>query len=237
MIRDFHSLTRAVLRPMRSACMGAVNAIALAACLAAAACTHAFADGQAAIVTLSVNIGASEAFYVDHQARYLPADGPHAVVLVHQSGADMASWRDLQQVLGERGIASLATAETHAGDVIAAIAFLTDKGYANIVPLGASAGGGGVLQALADAAWPGVSRAILLATASGPPLARDGVRSLHIVGVRDFYAAAAYSAYEQAVQPKSLLELQTGAHAQALLETEFSDKVITAIVSFVTGAE
>lgn len=193
------------------------------------------AEPAAEVISLQVNIGGTEEFLVDSEALYVDADSDIAVVLVHQSGASMYSWMPLTEALSDAAIASISLRDARPGDVAAGLAFLVRQGYTELDVIGASVGGSAMLSALADPNTHVPAKVVYLGSAAGPAFDSARTEKLHIISKRDFFASQAYSVFEASGEPKSLLELDTHLHAQDLLDSEFADEVIRAILSFLTN--
>ena len=168
-----------------------------------------------------------------NQALLYRSEGGRAAVLVHQSGATMESWRDFAKRLESRGMTALSLANSTPSDVAAAVGFLQDEGHDDIVLIGASIGGGAVLQAVKANGWPSVRRIVLLANSSGPGPQSSEIAKLFLVAKQDFYAAGTYSAYEKTAEPKRLVEFEGREHGQALLEGEHAEQALDVVLSFI----
>ena len=117
-------------------------------------------------------------------------------------------------------------------DVRAGVTYLRDRGCTDIALVGASIGGGAILQALRSNDLPNVRKVVLLAPSSGPVLQGDTILKLFLVAKQDFYKANAYTAYEEASEPKRLLEYDGREHGQALFEGPHAESASSEILEF-----
>ena len=169
---------------------------------------------------------------VRNDALFYRGAGKAAAVLAHQSGASMESWHEFATALQQRGIASLSLRRVTADDVTAGINYLKAAGYADISLIGASLGGGAIMQTLSRGDWPQVRRVVMLAPASGPALMSATRDKLFLIAKADFFKSNAYAGYEEAVEPKTLLEFEGRDHGQALLEGAHGETAVSAIMEF-----
>ena len=169
---------------------------------------------------------------MQNQALLYRSEGGRAAILVHQSGATMESWRDFAKRLEGRGMTALSLANSTPMDVAAAVGFLQDEGHDDIILVGASIGGGAILQALKTNDWPTVRKIVLLANSSGPAPQSGEIAKLFMVAKQDFYAAGAYSAYDKTAEPKTLIEYEGRDHGQALLTGEHAEQALEDILGF-----
>lgn len=167
-----------------------------------------------------------------NQALYYRSGSDVAAVLVHQSGASMESWRPFAEVLLQNDISALALATPTHHDVRSGVEYLHDHGYTEIVLVGASIGGGAILQALRSDDLPGVRKVVLLATSSGPALESNSISKLFLIAKQDFFKAYAYAEYKEASEPKRLLEYEGREHGQALLDGQHAEDVLSEIIQF-----
>lgn len=183
-------------------------------------------------VRLVVKEARGERAAIESEVSFFAADGANAIVFVHQSGSDKESWHPLAEYFQARDVASVALEGILAEDVWAGVDFLKDEGYSDIVLIGASLGGGGILRALQRRQDDAIAKVVLLAPGPGPALEDAGVDKLVIVAEQDFYADRAHDAFEEAAEPKTLQLYPGTEHAQALLEGAYKDDVIRRITSF-----
>jgi alpha-beta hydrolase superfamily lysophospholipase len=166
-------------------------------------------------------------------ALYFPANGDYAAVLVHQSGADAESWHGLASEMTANGIAALALDRSHPADVKAGLEFLFSKGWHHITLVGASMGGGAVLQALDKSDDGRVDTVVLLAPATGPALVRTDIEKLIVVAKFDFFGKRARTAFAEAAEPKVLAEYEGRDHGQDLLTGVHGAAVRQRVLDFI----
>ncbi len=191
-----------------------------------------------ALLVLTGQATAQEAVRLDlgyglsHDALYYGAASGRAAVLVPQSGASMESWDGFARALKERGIASLALSKPTGDDVKTAVDYLTERGQRDIVLVGASIGGSAILQALAKEEPGSIRQVVLLAPATGPELQSSDIDKLVLVAKSDFFKDRAYSVFEEAAEPKTLVEFEGFDHGQALLTGDHAEGAQSAIMTF-----
>ena len=167
-----------------------------------------------------------------HDALLYRADSTKAAVLAHQSGETMESWRNFAHKLKERGYSSVSLSRSTPDDVVAAVRHLRADGQDEIVLIGASVGGGAILQALAKGEVPGVRKVILLSPSAGPAMTSREIAKMVLVAKADFYNARAYTAFEEAADPKTLSEYEGREHGQELLHGQHKVDVLKVIFDF-----
>jgi len=106
--------------------------------------------------------------------------------------------------------------------------------------VGASMGASAAARALAEAGPGEVDRLVLLAAAPDAPPEKLTVRKLFIVARDDASAAGPRlpgirDAYEKTPGPKQLIIVDGSAHAQFLFETDQGERVIRAILRFLSA--
>jgi dienelactone hydrolase len=189
----------------------------------------------------------------------LYGSGSRAVVVAHGGRYDRGSWRPQAEALAKAGFRVLAfdfraSVEARAGretaclydaaclaaDVLSAVRYLRQSGAAEVSVVGASLGGGAAAQASADAAPGEIDRIVLLAHMPVDAPERMHGRKLFIVARDDSGSGgrprlpAIRRQYEQAPPPKSLEVLDGTAHAQAIFATEEGERLMLAILAFLT---
>ena len=189
----------------------------------------------------------------------LYGSGSRAVVLAHGGRYDRGSWRPQAEAMAKAGFRVLAfdfraSVEARAGretaclydaaclaaDVLSAVRYLRQSGAAEVSVVGASLGGGAAAQASADAAPGEIDRIVLLAHMPVDAPERMQGRKLFIVARDDTGSGdrprlpAIRRQCEQAPQPKSLEVLDGTAHAQAIFATEEGERLMRAILAFLT---
>jgi pimeloyl-ACP methyl ester carboxylesterase len=171
---------------------------------------------------------------IERPALLFAADTQKAVVLAHQSGLDAGSWRRFAERLLQEGITSVALQSISSDDVLAAITLLEHRGQTDITLIGASIGGGAIIQALSRHDAVSVQRVILLATADGRALQSATRKKLFVVAMDDFFAARTYSSFNKAAEPKILIEYTGFEHGQELLAGPNGGDLLRAILDFVS---
>jgi pimeloyl-ACP methyl ester carboxylesterase len=169
---------------------------------------------------------------ISHKALLYQSSSPKAAVLAHQSGETMESWRAFANILADRDVASISLSSLTPDDVSAAVRYLEMKNYDNITLIGASLGGGAITQALAAAHLKNVKRVALLSPSTGPAMTSGEIKKLFMVSKADFYKSRAYTNFEEASEPKILIEYEGAEHGQALLKGMHAKNVLNEILKF-----
>ena len=183
--------------------------------------------------------------------------GKRGIVLAHGGRFTKESWSKQAQVLvgagfhviaidfrgfGESsgpGQADFFTAP-HNLDILAAVMYLRRNGAKTVSLVGGSFGGDAAAQVMADLKPGEIDRLVLLATEPDAPPEKLRGRKLFIVARDDSNGAGprlpgirAY--YEKSLEPKELMLVEGKAHAQFLFETDQGDRVMEAILRFLTA--
>lgn len=165
------------------------------------------------------------------QALLWPA-GDRGVLLLHGAAYDAASWEPQATVLVGEGYTVLSLETLSAEAVLEGVDFLTnDCGLSGVTVVGASAGGGSALSALANDP-PGVAGLILLGATGDVETLGDYPKlftASEEEGLADQLEAMAEGAPGGA---NETLILPGAAHAQAIFETDQGDALIEAILAF-----
>jgi pimeloyl-ACP methyl ester carboxylesterase len=169
----------------------------------------------------------------EHKAAFFSAEKKQAVVFLHQSSATRASWYFMAERLQQLGIASLSLENSTPQDVWSAVDFLRGQGLENIALVGASIGGGAVLQALRQRQDGSINKVILLAPADAPPVESKKIEKLLIVSKQDFFGSATYRLFPDCSPPKMLKEYEGSEHAQDLFNGKYRDDLITLMLGFI----
>lgn len=192
----------------------------------------------------------------------LYGDGTHAerrgVVLAHGGPFDRASWRKQAQALASQGFVVLAVSfrgdrknpdgspgafgstPDNATDVLAAVAYLHDKGMKHVSAIGGSMGGDAVGEADARSAPGEIDRIVLLGSSGGDFPEKLKGRKLFLVAREDrsgdgLRLPEITRHYEEAPNPKQLIVLEGSAHAQFLFDTEQGPRVMEEILKFLSA--
>ena len=185
-------------------------------------------------------------------------EGDVVVILAHQgtSGSDQTSWQPFAQLIAEDGFSALtfdfrgfgeSEGEVQYGkvavDVGAAINFLHDRGFDQIICVGASMGGTACIQAALD------GRVIGLATLGSTLKAGFGNHSLQIdpesfaalslpkifISAEDDFSTVVNHTrrmYEHSPEPKELILLPGSAHGTHLFQTEAGPELRRVLLTF-----
>ncbi len=230
-------------RPNRSICDRiASGAIAVVMTMLLAACSSSSEDTAAQTVqssstTRQVSIG-EEQIELDvrgglqSDALFYDGGGSLGTVLVHQFGATMESWDSFAEALQRQGVSSVSVSSATPDDILAAVDALRTAGTTEIVLIGASLGGGAVMQVLSRGDIEGVTKVVLLSPSNGSALTSPEVEKIMFVATGDGIAQRTYDGFERAAEPKTLLEYDGTDHGQALLEGEHSESVLADINEF-----
>ena len=178
------------------------------------------------------------------------ARGSDAVVLAHGAAFDKASWVPFAIWLASRDHQVLAIdfrsygrstpgTDSHAlfEDVLGAVRYLHGRGVTRVAVLGASMGGGAVVEAAVRAAPGEIYREVLL---SPVPIADPE----HLPGPVLFIAsqdeptvAQVTEQYRRAPEPKQLILLPGTAHAQHIFATAQAERLRLAVAEFLEARE
>ena len=185
----------------------------------------------------------------------LYGNGPHGVVLVHGGRFNKEIWRPQARILETAGLRVLAInlrgyGESHGPgeadvfsaplhfDVLAAVRYLRKAGCRQASVVGGSLGGGAAADATVQAKPGEIDALVGLGNAAGRlSPARIQGRKLFIVA-RDEADGSALrlpgfqAEYEKMREPKRLIILEGSAHAQALFESQHSERVMSEILRF-----
>lgn len=184
--------------------------------------------------------------------------GPRAVLLVHGGRFNKSAWAKPAQSIAQAGFTVLAIDLRGHGlskegpadkrndiamplDLLAAIRYLQGNGAKTVSIVGASMGGNLAEDALRLANPGAIDRVVFLAHgAYGPPQALK-VRKLFIVARDDMGPSNVprltriQAQYDRAPDPKELIVLEGGAHAQFLFDTDQAGRLTTEIIRFLTA--
>ncbi len=189
--------------------------------------------------------------------------GDVAVILAHQGtpGADQTTWQPFARLLAERGYTALTFDFRGVGqsegvlrygdlgmDVEAAIQFLGDRGYSQIVCAGASMGGTACIQAALSNDLRGlIVLASTMRAGSGTnslrindaDLANLVLPKLFITAEGDFHSVVndTKRMVELSPDPKTLLLLPGTQHGTRLFDTEVGQELTTALLEFLEGLQ
>jgi len=184
-------------------------------------------------------------------------DGETAVILAHQGtpGTDQTSWHTFGELLGERGFAALAFDFRGIGqsggalnysaldeDVAAALQFLRDRGYENIVCVGASMGGTACIRVALNDEFAGIATlgsTMLAGGGNGLRISQDEIALLalpkmFITAEEDSFSVVDHTKrmYELSSEPKALHLLPGEEHGTNLFNTDAGDELTTILLDF-----
>lgn len=169
----------------------------------------------------------------EHKVSFFHGRKARAVIFLHQSGATRTSWYFMAERLQRLGIASLSLESPTPQAALSAVDFLKKREFRNIALVGASIGGGAVLQALRQREDESIDKVILLAPTDAYPLQSERIRKLLIVSKRDFFGSVSYRLFPECSEPKRLVEYDGSAHAQDLFNGKYRDDLIKRILEFI----
>lgn len=184
--------------------------------------------------------------------------GSRGIVLAHGGPFDRTSWRKQAQALANQGFVVLAVSfrgdgknpdgspgafgstPDNATDVLAAVAYLHDRGIKRVSAIGGSMGGDAVGEADARSAPGEIDRIVLLGSSGGDFPEKLKGRKLFLVAREDssgdgLRLPEITRHYEKASDPKKLIIVDGSAHAQALFDTEQGPRVMEEILQFVSA--
>jgi pimeloyl-ACP methyl ester carboxylesterase len=185
----------------------------------------------------------------------LYGSGSRGIVLAPGGRFDKSSWESEARMLAGEGYLVLAISlrgrgESQAGtagadslhvDVLAAVRYLRALGSESVAAVGASLGGWAVAEAVVEAEPDEIDRVVLLAHSPilGPEQLRG--RKLFVISREDTRGggvrrlAELMDQYERAPEPKKLLILEGGAHAQLLFQTDQRERLLREILQFLAA--
>lgn len=177
--------------------------------------------------------------------------GIRGVVLAHGMKFDKESWKEQAVRLANEGFRVAAIdfrgyGHSHGGpksqsprdemylDVLAAVDYLRGHGAKTVAVMGASMGGGASANAVVKGAPGSIDRLILLAPVPIQNPERITVPKLYAAAQGDPITPQVKEQYEKAPEPKELLILDGTAHAQFLFTTDQSERLMKAILRFLS---
>jgi pimeloyl-ACP methyl ester carboxylesterase len=181
--------------------------------------------------------GGSERVELETGEALLWPAGDRGVLLLHGAAYDAASWEPQASVLAGEGYTVLALETLSPEAVLEGIAFLTGEcGVEGVTIVGASAGGGAALGALADDP-AGVAGLILLGATGEVETLGDYPKLFTASegeGLADQLEVMADNAPGEG---NETLILPGSTHAQAIFETDQGDVLIEAMLAFLDETE
>jgi len=164
-------------------------------------------------------------------------DGKSDKVVVFVPGAifNKESWFFLAERLQQSNVASLSLDGKRKEDVLAAVQFLKDKGFAKVILLGASMGGGAVLHALEEKTDDSIDKVIVLAPAGGNPIKSKKINKLFVIAKADRLGIypKVKQIYTHSADPKKMVEYEGSEHAQHLFKGPHKGELSGLIIDFI----
>jgi pimeloyl-ACP methyl ester carboxylesterase len=120
-------------------------------------------------------------------------------------------------------------------DVLAAVDYLREHGAKTVAVIGASMGGGASANAAVRAKAGAIDRLILLAPAPIESPERIATPKLFITAQGDPIAPQVREQFQKAPEPKEILILEGTAHAQFLFGTDQGERLMQAILKFLSA--
>lgn len=158
--------------------------------------------------------------------------GPRSVLLLHGAAYDAESWTDQAEALNDAGYTVLALESIEPEAIRSAIEWLVDSaGASAVVVIGASAGGGSALSALAEP-LEGVVGLVLLG-ATGDPAGLGTYPKLFTASEGEGMTDRLEAMAEEAPGDVNLVETIPGdAHAQATFQQPEGEQLLDLILEF-----
>ena len=218
------------------------------------------------MIKLLVGVSAMAALFAGSQEVSFPAEdggvvhadlygaGDRGVVLAHGMKFDKASWKDQAVQLANAGYRVAAIdfrdryGKSHGGpksqsprdemylDVLAAASYLREHGAKTVAVIGASMGGGASANAAVKGKPGAIDRLILLAPVPIEHPERITIPKLYATAQGDPITAQVKEQYANAPEPKEMLLLDGSAHAQFLFTTDQNDRLMKAILRFLSAS-
>lgn len=177
--------------------------------------------------------------------------GDRGVVLAHGMKFDKASWKEQAVQLAEAGFRVAAIdfrgyGKSHGGpnsqsprdlylDVLAAAGYLRGHGAKTVAVIGASMGGGASANAAVKGKPGTIDRLILLSPVPIESPERIAVPKLYATAEGDPITPRVKEQFAKAPEPKEMLLLDGSAHAQFLFTTDQNERLMTAILRFLSA--
>jgi pimeloyl-ACP methyl ester carboxylesterase len=178
--------------------------------------------------------------------------GDLGVVLAHGMKFDKASWKEQAVQLANAGYRVAAIdfrgyGKSHGGpksqsprdemylDVLAAATYLRGHGAKTVAVIGASMGGGASANAAVKGKPGTIDRLILLAPVPIENPERITVPKLYATAEGDPITPQVKEQFAKAPEPKQMLLLDGSAHAQFLFTTDQNDRLMKAILGFLSS--
>jgi len=176
--------------------------------------------------------------------------GDRGVVLAHGMKFDKASWKEQAVQLADAGFRVAAIdfrgyGKSHGGpdsqaprdlylDVLGAVDYLRGHGAKTVAVIGASMGGGASANAAVKGKPGAIDRLILLSPVPIDSPERIAVPKLYATAPGDPITPRVKEQFAKAPEPKEMLMLEGSAHAQNLFHTDQNDRLMKAILQFLS---
>jgi pimeloyl-ACP methyl ester carboxylesterase len=156
-------------------------------------------------------------------------DGERGVVLSHGAAYDAASWKPQAREIAKNDGAVLAVEETSKASIEAAANYLKEeRGAKSITLIGASAGGGPVLEAAGSS---DVADGVILLSSTGDVSNLGDYPKLFVASEGESMSSQVRQMAKDAPGGKNeALILSGDAHAQAIFDGDQGDKLLQAII-------
>jgi pimeloyl-ACP methyl ester carboxylesterase len=206
------------------------------------------ASAQAAFTPRDVSFPTADGGRVDAD---LYGQGTQAVVFAHGAIFNKQSWAPLAKRFAAAGFRALAIdfrgyGKSRAGkdgqaldqDVLAAVRWMHAQGANSVSVVGGSMGGGASGKAATEVHMGEIDKLVLLSPMPIPDPEKLKANSILYIASRDEgLADTVREQYAKAPQPKRLILLPGGAHAQNIFATSQARRLSDEILKFVTGSK
>jgi pimeloyl-ACP methyl ester carboxylesterase len=118
-------------------------------------------------------------------------------------------------------------------DILAAIKYLSERGYLQINIIGGSMGGAAALEALSRIDQGNIANVVLLAPAGGPPIQSPKYNKLFIVSKNEGLNSRVKTIYEESADPKEIKVFDGSAHAQHMFKEDYAEDLTQLIIDFI----
>ncbi len=164
-------------------------------------------------------------------------DGKSDKVVIFVPGAifNKESWFFLAERLQQLNVASLSLDGKRKEDVLSAIKILKEKGFAKIILVGASMGGGSVLHALEEKTDDSIDKVIVLAPYGGSAIKSKKINKLFVIAKADRLGIypKVKKIYTNSADPKKMVEYEGAEHAQHLFKSSHRDELAELLIDFI----
>jgi len=171
----------------------------------------------------------------ERAAAYFDGKSTKAVVFVPGAIFNKESWFFLAKRLQQLNIASLSLDGKGEEEVLSAVRFLKEKGFTQVVLVGASMGGAAVLHALDEKTDSRIEKVIVLAPAGGAPIKSRRINKLFVIARNDRLGIyqRVKKTYIESANPKEFVEYEGSEHAQHLFKGVHKEELSKLLISFI----